>query len=316
MDIYSKDIDEHARELAEKETEPLDPNKDYLEVDKVKENQTHYCISFIPPNFNRAEQVESLLFTYFLLEKQSITNLYELVKEAKEALETVDTPEQDPLEIDRKRLEEKFYTTLVKRFANYKKDNKVYLDGKLVEHFGKEIEKQPLQGALKVRSVHKNATKALTRAKEHSKADGYTVFVGETGKWMPFNPDKYRIENYETTNKELNELVRGHLEEREKAKKAFGLRTELLKRQGKKIAEDIKNENLENIKKGMFDSPDYFLQRKLPENDVRLTEIDDWSKDPNETAEVRDGEVDGLAGIEGAKPSLKNVPQLEAPVNI
>ena len=317
MDLYSKDIDEQARELAEEQTEPLDPNKDYLEVDKVKENQTHYCISFIPPNYNRIEQVESLLFTYFLLEKQSITNLYELVKEAKDALDTVDTPEQDPLEIDRKRLEEKFYTTLVKRFANYKKDNKVYLDGKLVEHFGKNIEKQPLQGALKVRSVHKNSTKALTKAKEHSKADGYTVFVGETGKWMPFNPDKYRIENYETTNKELNELVRGHLEEREKAKKAFGLRTELLKRQGKKIAEDIKNENLENIKKGMFDGPDHFLQRKLPETDVRLTEIDDWSKDPNETAEVREGEVDGLAGMEvSKKPSLKNMPQVETPVNI
>ena len=322
MDIYSKTSDDHAREQAEREVEPLDSNKDYLTTDKVKENQTHYCVSFVPPNYERTEQVESLLFTYFLVEKQSINSLFDLVKEAKDALEVVDNNEadrEDFFEIEKKRVEEKLYTTLIKKYVNYKKDQKVYLDGKLVEHFGVKIEDQPLQGALKVRSVHKNATKALTKAKEHSKADGYTVFVGETGKWMPFNPDKYRLENYETTNKELNGLVKGHLEEREKAKKAFGLRTELLKRQGKKIAEDLKNENLENVKNGMFDGPDHFLQRRIPNTDISLTQIDDWTKDPNETQEVQAGEVDGLAGIEGTtKPSLKNVPEVstEPPVSI
>jgi len=306
MDIYSKDIDALAKQQVEDEFKPL-PDKDYLDVDKVKENQTHYCVSFIPPQFSRLEQVETLLFSLFLVDKQSITELYNLVNDAKNAVEAVENdPEeqqQDPLHIEKKRINEKFYNTLLKKYTDYKDNNKVYLNNKLVEYYGKDIEKMPLQGALKVRGFFKNSTKALTKAKELSKSDGFTVFIGETGKWMPVNPDKFRLENYETTNKELNELVKGTVAEREKAKKAFGLRTELLKRQGKKIAEDLKNENLENIKKGMFDGPEHFLQRRIETNDVSLTQIDDWSKDPNETREVKDGEIDLLALDEAAKPT-------------
>jgi len=309
MESYSKNIDEESMKQAEIDTEPL-PDKDYLDVDKVKESQTHYCISFLPPQFSRTEQVETLLFSYFLAEKQSISGLYDLVKSAKDSLEPANQEtEDDPLQIEKKRIEESFYTNLIKTYQGYKKDNKVYLDNKLVEYFGDDIEKQPLQGALKVRGVFKNSTKAMTKAKEFSKSDGFTVFIGETGKWMPFNPDKYRIDNYKTTNKEFNELMKSTLQEREKSEKAFGLRTELFKRQGKKIAEDIKNKNLEDIKKGMFDGPDHFLQRKLPIEDIRLTKIDDWSKDPNETAEAKEGEVNMLPDKHGPKPSIKNIPE-------
>lgn len=309
MDLYSKDIDKIARETAEKETKPLDPNEDYLHADKVKEGQSHYCISFLPGNNDIKEKIEALRFAYYIFDKQDIGELYE----AKQRLDNcTDSLEDDPFQIEKKRVIEDFYVTLLSNYKEFKDEQKGYLDSKMVEHFGKEIEKYPIEGALKVRGVYKNATKAVNKSKDLSKTDGFTVFVGEMGKWMPFNPDKYQLENYETTNKDLNNLMRGHLQEREKAKKSFGLRTELLRRQGAKIAEEIKQKNIEDIKAGMFDGPEYYLQRRITNEDVNLTKIEDWSKDPNETAEVRENEVDLLAGLENKenkpKPSLKNIP--------
>lgn len=320
MDIYSKEIDEEIRRKVDEEFVPLDPNKDHLDADPIKEDQSHFCISFLPPNESRNEQVEALLYTYFILNKTNINDLYELVKNAKEQLDKIaEDPEEkdDPLEIEKKRTEEEFYQQLLNDYQTYKKENKAFLNDRLVKHFGKDIEKIPLQGALKVRGAYKSEKKAFNKGKNLSKLDGFTVFVGEMGKWMPFNPDKNRLENYKTTEEELNKLMIGQLEEREKAKNSFGLRTELLKRQGKKVAEEIKNKNLEDIKKGMFDSPEYYTQKKVPLTDAPLTVIDDWSEDPNETPEVdpSKGEVDGLAGM-NTRPNLNNVPVVNPAKNL
>jgi hypothetical protein len=294
---YSEEIDRQARELAENETPKLNPKENHLVNDKVKTEHGYYCVSFLPPMENELEKIETVSFTYFMVQKMKINEMFNFIKEIKERYDQIENQDAETINIAANRLQEEMASQVLKMYHEYKQDNRVYLNNRMDEHLGRNMAKQPLQGAFKIRAICKSDKKALNKAKELSKKDGFTVMVGETGKWQPFNPDKFHVQNYESTNTELNELMRKTLEEREKAKNAFGLRTELLKRQGKKLAEDTFNTNLENIKKGMFDSPDNFLQKKISTNDISLTQIDDWSKDPNETEKVKDGEVN-LVGID------------------
>ena len=74
---------------------------------------------------------------------------------------------------------------------------------------------------IKVRGCFETYEKACEHAKKLQNIDPYfNVFVGESGKWLAYDPDpesKY-IKDSEYANEELNNIMKGYLENQEKAK--------------------------------------------------------------------------------------------------
>ena len=86
---------------------------------------------------------------------------------------------------------------------------------------------------------------ACTQAKNIQQLDKYhNVFVGDGGKWLPFDPDPNSpaVKDSEYADEKLNELMKGHKDNQEKAKAFHELR------KTEKMIENV-NENLEQQNK-------------------------------------------------------------------
>lgn len=73
---------------------------------------------------------------------------------------------------------------------------------------------------LKIRGVYATKEDAGKRADELSKIDpDFHVFVGEVGKWLPWDPDPNDIEDQIYQEKELQDIMKGYKENLDKAKR-------------------------------------------------------------------------------------------------
>jgi hypothetical protein len=73
---------------------------------------------------------------------------------------------------------------------------------------------------LKIRGVYGTKKEADDKASElHKKDSDFHVFVGEIGKWLPWDPDPNDVKDQVYLEKELNDLMKVYLENQEKAKK-------------------------------------------------------------------------------------------------
>ncbi|QKF93896.1 hypothetical protein QKU48_gp0438 [Fadolivirus algeromassiliense] len=72
---------------------------------------------------------------------------------------------------------------------------------------------------LKIRGVYGTRQEADKRAEELQKLDpDFHVFVGELGKWLPWDPDPNDVKDQVYQEKELNDLMKGYKENMEKSK--------------------------------------------------------------------------------------------------
>lgn len=72
---------------------------------------------------------------------------------------------------------------------------------------------------LKIRGVFGTWEEANDKAKELQAADSnFHVFVGEVGKWLPWDPDPNSVKDQEYQNKELNDIMKGYKDNLEKSK--------------------------------------------------------------------------------------------------
>jgi DNA repair exonuclease SbcCD ATPase subunit len=73
---------------------------------------------------------------------------------------------------------------------------------------------------LKIRGVYATREQADRRAEELRNSDpDFHVFVGEVGKWLPWDPDPNDAEEQQYLEKELNDLMKGHKDNLAKAKR-------------------------------------------------------------------------------------------------
>jgi hypothetical protein len=78
--------------------------------------------------------------------------------------------------------------------------------------------KKSLTG-LKVRGVYNTYDEACEQCKRLQQVDPYfNVYVGEMGKWLPFDPSPEQVQSSEYANQELNNMMKSYLENQEKAK--------------------------------------------------------------------------------------------------
>lgn len=98
---------------------------------------------------------------------------------------------------------------------------------------------------IRVGGVFDTYQEACDQAKKIQQFDDrHHVFVGETGKWLPYNPDpnSEAVKDSEYANEQLNALMKGHKENMEKARLFHELR------KTEKMMDNI-NENLEERNK-------------------------------------------------------------------
>ena len=107
---------------------------------------------------------------------------------------------------------------------------------------------------IKVRGCFETYDKACEHAKKLQSVDPYfNVFVGESGKWLPYdpNPESEYVIDSEYANEELNNMMKNYIENQEKAKLFHEQRKNELMKQN--ILDNILtiNNNIDDVKTKM-----------------------------------------------------------------
>lgn len=103
----------------------------------------------------------------------------------------------------------------------------------------KENDKYTVTG-VRFAGAYTSYEEACARAKEVQQIDTYHhVFVGDSGKWLPYDPDpnSAAVKDSEYADQQLNELMKGHRENQDRAKVFHEMR------KNEKIMDNI-NDNL------------------------------------------------------------------------
>lgn len=84
---------------------------------------------------------------------------------------------------------------------------------------------------------------ACEQAKKLQQVDQYfNVYVGEGGKWLPFDPSPEQVQSSEYANEQLNNMMKSYLENQEKAKLFHEQRKNEMVKQN--ILDNLKNRRL------------------------------------------------------------------------
>jgi DNA repair exonuclease SbcCD ATPase subunit len=114
---------------------------------------------------------------------------------------------------------------------------------------------------LKIRGVYSSEEAAKKRAKELQEVDPhFDVYVGEVGKWLPWNPDPNSIEDHQYAEQELQDLAEGYKDNRRKAKRHHEERIDESKNRAMAEEKSKKQKQIER------------LQRKLREKSQKKEE--------------------------------------------
>lgn len=88
---------------------------------------------------------------------------------------------------------------------------------------------------LKVRGIYGTKPEADNRAKELQEIDpDFHVFVGEVGKWLPWDPDPSDVKDQVYQEKELNDLMKGYKDSLAKSKRMHNERKDDMIKQAAK----------------------------------------------------------------------------------
>jgi hypothetical protein len=155
--------------------------------------------------------------------------------------------------------------------------------------FLSDSEKKTTLSGIKIRGVFETYDAACAHAKKVQSIDPYfNVFVGDMGKWLPFDPapDSDAVKESEYQNDQLNNIMKSYLENQEKSKIFHEQRKTELMRQGiidnltskqslKKEAEDKLNAAKENNNKNDIKS----LETNLNYLDEQIKQFENKKND-------------------------------------
>jgi hypothetical protein len=133
---------------------------------------------------------------------------------------------------------------------------------------------------IKVRGVYEDYNEACKRAKELQEMDpAFGVFVGEVGKWLPFDPepDSDLVKSSEYANEELNEIMKNYLINQEKSRIFHEKRKNEMTRKNleeniTKSKEQLKNAEKEHRKASTDSKKTFELRMKNLEDRIKEME--------------------------------------------
>lgn len=113
-------------------------------------------------------------------------------------------------------------TTIVEAYDDFMYANKTKLED---EFYALNEFRTSIRG-VKVRGVYGNPKEAELKAKKLQTKDKYhNIFMGEVGKWTPWDPQPHEIADQEYAQDELNTLMRKYKENEDNREKFFDERT-------------------------------------------------------------------------------------------
>ena len=143
-------------------------------------------------------------------------------------------------------------TTIAGAYDDFMYENKT----KLEEEFYALNDFRTSVRGIKVRGVYGNPKEAELKAKKLQNKDKYNnIFIGDVGKWLPWDPQPHEVKEQEYAQDELNNLMRKYKENEDNKDKFFEER-----KKGPKVFGSQKSSDTFG---SMFYGPDLALQRKM-----------------------------------------------------
>ena len=143
-------------------------------------------------------------------------------------------------------------TTIAGAYDDFMYENKT----KLEEEFYALNDFRTSVRGIKVRGVYGNPKEAELKAKKlQTKYKYNNIFIGDVGKWLPWDPQPHEVKEQEYAQDELNNLMRKYKENEDNRDKFFEER-----KKGPKVFGSQKSSDTFG---SMFDGPDLALQRKM-----------------------------------------------------
>lgn len=164
---------------------------------------------------------------------------------------------------------------------------------------------------IKFRGAFSTYEEACEHAKKLQGIDEYfNVFVGEMGKWLPFdpNPDSEVVKDSEYANEQLNTMMKSYMENQEKAKIYHEQRkNEMVK---KNILDNIntRQQNLDEIKKKLkksnsLDEKDS-LQKNIDEIEKQITKMEEKKSELDEQIDLLGNQLKGFSEMKLEPPKI------------
>ena len=187
---------------------------DLLDEDKEISGQKHVCVSFVSPE-NIIKQKNMFLFEKFL----KYFDFEKSVKKYHKFLNYISFK----YDFNFEELMDEFSSFIKEEKHNLldttiEDDYKTFLErqgDKLTEEFKELHGFQTNTRGIKIRGSFPTAEEAQLRAKLLSEKDKtHNIYVGEVGKWMPFNPDMFKTGKVVYAEEELNSIM-NHKENKE-----------------------------------------------------------------------------------------------------
>lgn len=225
--------------------------EDFLDEDTEIPGQRYVLLSFLSPEkvlekkdiffFHKFVQLYEIDWKIKNLERFLVDTVKGINDELDEKARQLEKSDQaDAAEICRKnriRVDEvmnsyndfvkKSRADLVKTKIAEAYDDFIYANkAKLEEEFFAANQFQTTMRGVKVRGVFSNPKEAEIKAKKLQSKDKYhNIFMGEVGKWTPWDPNPNEIQDQEYNNEQLNALMKKYKENEDSREKFFEERT-------------------------------------------------------------------------------------------
>jgi len=234
-----------------------EPVEDFLDEDTEIAGQRYVLLSFLSPE-KVLDKKELFFFQKFLhayevdwkvknLEKYLVETVKHINAELDEKVKELEKNDQfDSAAICRKnRLSVdnvmSTYSDFIQKNKNDLNKTKIveaYEDfmythkTKLEEQFHELNEFRTTIRGVKVRGVYGNTKEAELKAKKLQNKDKYhNIFMGEVGKWTPWDPAPHEVQDQDYSNDQLNTLMKKYKENEDNREQFFDERTKGAKKQ-------------------------------------------------------------------------------------
>jgi Family of unknown function (DUF5832) len=182
-------------------------------------------------------------------------------------------------------------TTIVEAYDNFMYTNKT----KLEDAFYALNEFRTSVRGLKVRGVYGNPKEAEMKAKKLQTKDKYhNIFIGDVGKWLPWDPQPHEIAEQEYAQDELNTLMRKYKENEDSREKFFEERSKNSKQvfgAGSGSGSGASNSTSDTFGNMFSGTGDVALQRKMEKASLTVEKVIETATPPITKLDFKNGVI-------------------------
>ena len=194
---------------------------------------------------------------YVKLTEKSLTEEAEVVRKAKIPVDTVLTAYQDYVKANSKEVS---LTKIKDAWDEFEFKRGKELEDKF---YAMNEFKTTVRG-LKIRGVFGSQEEAVAKSKKLQRNDPiHNIFVGEIGKWLPWDPNPKDIAEQEYAEDQLNQLMKGYKNNEESREKFYSEHPNLKKQADKKVVTSMVEGDV-SATNAIFNGPaDLAMERKM-----------------------------------------------------